>query len=200
MSFSGQWQIGIPADISLYRFNHSPELDIWCIGLILLALLTGDKYPIGAKHRDLDTMRRTVKKRLRDIEWVSDKLHDHLEAFLDIDGDRRMEAFDQYTVDQTIQTELNARTVDRQSCGSRNSNFVYILKFSLDYGVADRDSIDMSVKSITFIADEAKYCLRLTPLETADCTTLRLLNEDAATPRQVISCVKYMLRSAVSCK
>jgi hypothetical protein len=100
------------------RTYYGPELDIWCIGLTILSLLTGRKYPIGTSHKSPTIMARGVEECLIEAdrsvtqksyertggdlndaewdEWVYVKRT--LEGFMRVDGDERMRNFADYQV------------------------------------------------------------------------------------------------------
>lgn len=100
------------------RTYYGPELDIWCIGLTLLSLLTGRKYPIGTAHKFPDIMAQGVVECLMEADkMIEDKsyrdtgsdLNDEdwdqwvyvkkaIEGFMTIDGDARMRAFGAYRI------------------------------------------------------------------------------------------------------
>lgn len=109
-----------------------PELDIWCIGLTLLSLLTGRRYPIGASHKHLDVMARAVQECLQELRAIGSKSLSQqslcqqtnveimqtesdwriviaaVTDFLQMKGSARMLAFDQYKLDDTINQHVAA--------------------------------------------------------------------------------------------
>ncbi len=100
---------------------YGPELDIWCIALTVLSLLINRRYPIGTNHEDLEKMQQSVKRCFQELddlfpmtfgdsasryyrqdieEWRSVRVS--LQAFLEMDGLKRMEAFEKYELGEGI--------------------------------------------------------------------------------------------------
>lgn len=116
------WVRLLPSTSSQYLIcidvYHRPELDIWCTGLTLLSLLTGRKYPIGTTHKELPIMAQAVTECLQEADGIISErgrrsgddwefkrdwqdwqyISEAVESFLDIDGERRMQAFERYRV------------------------------------------------------------------------------------------------------
>ncbi|KAJ9125329.1 hypothetical protein QFC22_000286 [Naganishia vaughanmartiniae] len=113
----------------VYRY-YGPELDIWCIGLTMLALLTGRRYPIGTSHTHLEVMAHNVKECLQEVDHIHERLRglpcssagneidimqaqddwdivrDAVEEFLLVDGNARILAFERYQLDECIQKHV----------------------------------------------------------------------------------------------
>lgn len=120
------------------RTYYGPELDIWCIGLTLLSLLTGRKYPIGTSHKSPSIMAQGVKECLaeadkvvtdRSYERTGSDLNDDdwdewmyvkrtIEGFMRIDGDTRMRNFAEYRVGRFWEDEAALSTLVKD-CESR---------------------------------------------------------------------------------
>jgi serine/threonine protein kinase len=118
------------------RTYYGPELDIWCIGLCILSLITGRKYPIGTDHKEWKVMERgveecldyaeeVVERRSFDLtgqdlgmeewnEWVEFK--GVVQGFMLIDGDERMRVFDLIDVGREAVDEVPPR--GRKECTS----------------------------------------------------------------------------------
>jgi hypothetical protein len=109
----------------------SPELDIWCIGLTILTLLLGRKYPIGTSHKDIGLMKYSVQLCLHEVDqlypplsvegqpedvddWI--QFRRALEGFLTIDGVQRMRNFEGYQLGPQMNRSLS---VFAKSAGSR---------------------------------------------------------------------------------
>lgn len=149
-----------------------PEVDVWCVGLVVLYLLTGDRHPIGSEHRNLDVMQASVQRQLKRVE--DELLRETLASFLDLDGDARMEAFRSHIIDPAVAVDIKRRSADLKPISTDE--------------VEDR--------AISFVPREPRC--RLDPVEggLSDLRVLRFHLDD--TPRETLADVKHMLRSAVS--
>ncbi|KAJ9108982.1 hypothetical protein QFC21_000305 [Naganishia friedmannii] len=184
--------------LGVYRY-YGPELDIWCIGLTMLALLTGRRYPIGASHTHLEVMAHNVKECLQEVDHIHkhlrglprstagsdidrmqaqddwDTVRDAVEEFLLIDGNARISAFERYQLDECIQKHVANHKVKVEK-----------LRF----------------KTISFETAPLKYTLPMTLQTPKDPTFsmgmdgLRLRNVRLAPTHKVHSYIKYLLRSS----
>ena len=134
--------------------DFRPELDIWCIGLTVLSLLIGRRYPIGASHKDLNVMARGIAESLQELRTIGrDRLSRHsrplqcnveymqiesdwriviaaVTDFLHMDGSARMLAFSQYKLDDTINQHVAAHKlkVKEQRCESSMVDLVPVFR------------------------------------------------------------------------
>lgn len=203
--------------------NSSPELDIWCIGLTLLSLLTGRQYPIGTSHKYLDVMAQSAAECLEELRHIShcslscsrssittdtdvERMQlesdwqivlDGVAGFLHMDGNIRMRAFKNYKLDDCIKQHVAAHKhrVRNQRCECPFcGTYAPILMFYYP-----------PVKTVSFEPSPLKYKLPLTfdpmPEDLSVFTgeaSVGLRNVRMAPNAKVQSYIKYLLRSTVS--
>ncbi|GAA6059571.1 hypothetical protein JCM10212_000627 [Sporobolomyces blumeae] len=114
-----------------------PELDIWCVGLTLLRCLIPNKYPLGTSHASLQALSDKVVDSLLAIS--DSPMRSVLAGFLQLNGSKRMKAFDRYCA------KLPPRTVSAGDDGER---------------------VKREFKSTSFIPTDMTHRLEL-PLDTA---------------------------------
>lgn len=84
-----------------------PEVDIWCIGLTILRCLVSERYPLGIGHTSLQSMADKVVTALLQVKDAS--LRQVLATFLQLDGGKRMRAFDRFCQTLSARTEARRR-------------------------------------------------------------------------------------------
>ncbi|WVQ96840.1 hypothetical protein IAU59_003947 [Kwoniella sp. CBS 9459] len=199
-----------PGEVTYY----GPELDIWCIALTLLSLLLQVRFPLGPKHTSTHVMRERVLDRLQELDelypphapwrpprrsYQDDDITDYglektewsrvrraLRDFLDIDGKRRMEKFNSYSIGEKVR-----QRVEDWEIGQEEKKF----------------------KSVSFIPAETKYTLPIyledesenhaehdrhakNNKKSASRDQLIMLNPANESERRIKSYIKYLLRSA----
>ncbi|KAL7423208.1 hypothetical protein Q5752_002508 [Cryptotrichosporon argae] len=187
-----------PGEVTYY----GPELDIWCIALTMLSLLTQTRFPLGPTHTSRYIMSERARDRLQELdelyppeapwralgpgarrleadeheaeadEW--DRVRRALRAFLDVDARRRMASFEAYDVGPRMRARVDAHRAKQ-----RANEF----------------------KSTSFVKTDVKYTLPLTlepatpPLGDDTPAPLVLRNLAGDSERRVLSYIKYLLRS-----
>ncbi|KAJ9105934.1 hypothetical protein QFC20_004172 [Naganishia adeliensis] len=183
---------------------YGPELDIWCIGLTLLSLLTGRQYPIGTSHKYLDVMAQSAAECVQELRHIShchrsrsrssvlmdsdvermqlesdwQIVFDAITGFLQINGNSRMLAFRNYKLDDCIKQHVAAHKHK-----VRNQRFKTVsfepspLKYKLPM------SFDALPEDLSLLTGE---------------TSVRMRNLCMAPAFKVHSYIKYLLRSTQS--
>lgn len=82
------------ANLLSRRSAQGPEVDIWCLGLTLLRCLTPNKYPLGISHSSIFALSDKVVDALLTVQ--DERLRRTLAGLMQMDGEKRMKAFDTY--------------------------------------------------------------------------------------------------------
>ncbi|GAA5993245.1 hypothetical protein JCM10908_004529 [Rhodotorula pacifica] len=71
-----------------------PEVDVWCVGLTVLRCLVPERYPLGIGHTSLQSLADKVVTALLQVKDAL--IRQVLATFLQLDGVKRMQAFDRF--------------------------------------------------------------------------------------------------------
>lgn len=82
-----------------------PEIDVWCVGLTILRCLVPERYPLGIGHTSLQSLADKVVTALLQVRDAS--IRQVLATFLQLDGYKRMRAFDRFC--ETLPNRLDRR-------------------------------------------------------------------------------------------
>ena len=102
--------LSLPPGVVTY---WGPEVDVWCVALTALRCWTGKRYPLGTSHTNLAVMKGRVDDALASVDVGRAKeggkeLRETLRSFLDMDGERRMEAFRLYDVGEEVRRDVQS--------------------------------------------------------------------------------------------
>ena len=200
------------------RTYYGPELDIWCIGLTLLSLLTGRKYPIGTSHKSPVIMAQGVKECLIEADkMVEDKSYERtgsdlndtdwdewvhvkrtIEGFMEIDGDTRMRNFAAYQVGRYWQDDASTMTPVKD-CECRHESQTSVIRRPI---IVLIHRVRLAVKTISFEKTDIKHPLPIFltdrgPDVEAKDNLLWMCNPDCVGIKNVISYIKYLMRTEV---
>ncbi|GAA5863571.1 hypothetical protein JCM3774_006530 [Rhodotorula dairenensis] len=89
-----------------------PEVDVWCVGLTVLRCLVPERYPLGIGHTSLQSIADKVVTALLQVKDAS--VRQVLAMFLQLDGPKRMRAFDRFCDGLPARLEERARREGRR--------------------------------------------------------------------------------------
>lgn len=92
-----------------------PEIDVWCVGLTILRCLVPERYPLGIGHTSLQSLADKVVTALLQVKDAS--IRQVLATFLQLDGYKRMRAFDRFC--ETLPNRLDRRAEREGRSSSR---------------------------------------------------------------------------------
>ncbi|TKA53869.1 hypothetical protein B0A53_03659 [Rhodotorula sp. CCFEE 5036] len=93
-----------------------PEIDVWCVGLTILRCLVPERYPLGIGHTSLQSLADKVVTALLQVKDA--RIRQVLATFLQLDGYKRMRAFDRFC--ETLPDRLDRRAEREGRASSRS--------------------------------------------------------------------------------
>lgn len=125
--------------------SQGPEVDIWCLGLTLLRCLTPNKYPLGISHSSIFALSDKVVDALLAVR--DEPLRRALAALLQMDGEKRMRAFEKFCIQRESLKRTEAERANEAEEGKEEEEEVIVKK--------------KEFKSTTFIPTERTHSLDL---------------------------------------
>ncbi|GAA5901409.1 uncharacterized protein JCM6883_000202 [Sporobolomyces salmoneus] len=131
-----------------------PEIDIWCIGLTILRMLSPSKYPLGTSHASLQAISDKVVDALLAIRDSS--IRQVLSGFLNLSGTKRIKSFERFCA------SLSRRSTSVNDRGEE--------EFATAREETGASRTKKEFKSTTFIPSDLTHRLEL-PLDTSFAAT-----------------------------